>query len=363
MNKFLLLGIFALLMSVSLFSQNQYSTFNADSPQINYTGRIEKNAKGEVSFNWSGTYLNTIFTGSYAAIKASDTKRNYYNVIIDGIQTKIISIHGIDTIIVLAEKLKNATHTLLLQKRSEAEQGTTTLKSIILEKGATLIAGVKKKERHIEFIGNSITCGYGTEGGSKHESFKAETENCNLAYGCIIARYFDADYTLIAHSGRGAARNYGDTARVSKVTMRELINGTFDKIPDNIWNFKDYTPNLVVINLGTNDFSTKPYPLKEEFLASYDIIITQLRKVYGDVKILCVAQPHGYAFDYLKEYCITKKDKNVHFAAYLNEVFNDNSDLGSSWHPNYKGQKKIAMTLIPYISTIMNWELEEKIIK
>ena len=74
--------------------------------------------------------------------------------------------------------------------------------------------------RHIEFIGNSLTCGYGVEGKDRSEPYKAETENCNLSYATIIARYFNADYTLIAHSGRGVVRNYGDSVRISAVTMK-----------------------------------------------------------------------------------------------------------------------------------------------
>lgn len=363
MNKKVLMLAIAITASALSTAQKSYISFKADSPEIRYTGRTEKTPTGEVSFNWSGTYFETGFTGSSVAIKASDTKRNYYNVFIDGVQTGVISIAGKDTTIVLANWLHAGKHSLRLQKRSEGEQGTTTIKSIILESNCTLIPASPKKSRHIEFIGNSITCGYGTEGLLKTDPFKAETENCNLAYSCIIARYFDADYTLIAHSGRGAARNYGDTSRVSKVTMKELMDGTFDMTPENRWNFKDYTPDLVVINLGSNDFSTKPHPLKEEFLAAYDKIIVKLRTLYGNVNILCVAPPKGGAFDYLREFCISKKDKNLHFAAYLNEVYNDDTDLGSSGHPNYQGQKKIAMTLIPHISSIMKWNLSENPVK
>lgn len=62
----------------------------------------------------------------------------------------------------------------------------------------------------------------------------------NYAYGCIISRFFDADYTLIAHSGRGAARNYGDTARVSKVFMKDLMLYTYDEDRLKNWDFRDF---------------------------------------------------------------------------------------------------------------------------
>ncbi len=72
--------------------------------------------------------------------------------------------HGKDSTIVLAKGLAGKQHLLRMQKRSEAEQGRTTVHSFDLEKGASLVSYFPSRARHIEFIGNSITAGYGTEG-------------------------------------------------------------------------------------------------------------------------------------------------------------------------------------------------------
>ncbi len=363
--KKILLVLCLVAMSLSgAFGQKRTETFRADDPNIRYVGRVIKLNSGSVSFDWSGTYLMTRFEGDYCAMIVSDTKKNYYNVFIDNQLKGVVTTSGKDSLVVLADGLKKGLHSLMLQKRSEGEQGKTTIHSFRLSAKGRFLQSDVKRERHIEFIGNSITCGYGTEGLSKREPFKVETENCNLAYGCIISRYFNADYTLISHSGRGAARNYGDTARVSKRTMKDLMLNTFDWDKDiSVWNFKDYYPDLVVINLGSNDFSTKPHPLKEEFLKAYGQIINQIRDKYGDIPVLCVAPPKGPAFAYIQEYCSNSNDKNLHFTAYLNGVYNGDSDQGSSGHPNYEGQKKIAMSLIPYISTITGWSLTGEAVK
>ena len=47
----------------------------------------------------------------------------------------------------------------------------------------------------------------------------------------------------------------------------------------------------------------------------------------------------------------------------LSDMVTVERDMGADWHPNYQGQKKIAMTLIPQISAIMGWELTDKPIK
>ena len=218
--------------------------------------------------------------------------------------------------------------------------------------------------RHIEFIGNSLTCGYGTEGLSKDEPFKPQTENCNKAYACIIARYFGADYTLIAHSGRGAARNYGDKNATSQNTMADRIANTFDEAAEPAWDFaaSPYRPDLVVINLGSNDFSTLPHPSRDEFAAAYTRILQTLRGAYGDeMPILCVApRVSEPAFTYIRDLCQSGVVPNLHFAAILPGYCNDGSELGSSAHPNYAGHRKMAMLLIPYVSTLTGWEAEIK---
>ncbi len=330
-------------------------------PAVRYTGRILDNGDGSVSFDWSGTYLEVAFTGGYLAIRVSDTKKNYYNLFVNGKQQGVVTTFGKDSLIVLAKGLGKKQNIVRLQKRTEAEQGKTTIHAFELAAKGELVPYDPDRTRHIEFIGNSITAGFGTEGLSKDEPFKPETENCNLAFGAIISRYFNSDYTFIAHSGWGAARNYGDTARVSKTSMKDRMMQTFDMYPQPQWSFNGYTPDLVVINLGSNDFSTKPHPLKEEFMAAYDIIIKNIRTKYGNIPVLCVAPPlRGMAFEYIKEYCDKANDPKLFFTAYLAGVHNRDSDLGSVGHPNYNGQRKIAQNLIPYISTITGWPMENK---
>lgn len=338
--------------------------YAAGSPEIRYVGRIAYQSGADVSFDWSGTYLSTKFTGGECSIVVSDTKKSYYNVFVDDRLHGVVVVHGQDTTITLVSGLSRGEHLLRLQKRSEAEQGLTTIHSFVLGKRGELRRVESVSDRHIEFIGNSLTCGYGTEGKIPTEPFKAETENCDKAFACIIARYFDADYSLIAHSGRGAARNYGDSASVSKRTMADRMMYLMDEYEDRKWDFKGYVPDLVVINLGSNDFSTKPHPTKEQFAASYARIIAQLREGYGDVSVLCIApRINEPAFTYIRDFCNACEDKNVHFAAILPGIYNADSDLGSSGHPNYIGQRKMAMALIPYVSTITGWQINSKTVE
>ena len=56
-------------------------------------------------------------------------------------------------------------------------------------------------------------------------------------------------------------------------------------------------------------------------------------------------------------------DEHVYIAEPMLKVINNPADLGADWHPNTQGQQKIAMKLIPQISNIMGWKLENKVIE
>lgn len=362
----LILYLFPLLMwNMATYDEKQEGQkveFPANSSAVRYIGRTMEELDGTVSFDWVGTYLETGFTGNQLSIRASDTGNSYYNVFLDGKQHRVVKISGKDTLIALVTGVDKGHHILKLQKRSEGEFGKSSLHSFVLPSEECLFEVPRMHTRHIEFIGNSLTCGYGVEGKYSDGSFLLEEENCNLSFACIIARYFNADYTLIAHSGRGVVRNYGDSLRISRNTMKDKMLNRFDEYPIP-WDFETFRPDLVVINLGSNDFSTKPFPFKRDFVDAYKQIIFQLRLYYGEkLPILCL-YPSGIqalVYSYYETLVDELADPSVYLLKLQDGLYNGTTDLGAAWHPGISGHKKMAMNIIPYISTIMGWDLENK---
>lgn len=354
--------LFLLLLASSLTAgaRERKMTFTpASDAGIRFVGRADKGADGSLRFDWSGCYFTFRFEGRRCAMRASDTGRNYYNIFIDGQPAGVVTTSRTDSTILLAGDLPRGPHTVLVQKRTEGEQGCTTLRGI--ETDAPLLAAPAPRGRHIEFIGDSHTCGYGTEGRSVKEPFTPQTENCNLAWGCIIARYFDADYTLIAHSGQGIVRNWGDPKEVSDCTMRERLLRTLDMDSTSRWNFSGYTPDIVVIKLGSNDFSTDVVPSEKAFNASYAQALDHLREAYGDVPVLCVAPSDNTTIlRYLEHFVAQRQDPHLHMTAMLPGITNWDSDMGANFHPNLRGHRKMAMAVIPFISTVTGWDMPDK---
>lgn len=346
----------------ALDAKGSDNVFNGDNPAVRYIGRTWVAHDGSVAFDWVGTYFETRFTGGHVSIKVSETGESYYNVFVDDRLHRVVKISGTDTLVNLVSGIDKSLHRLRVQKRTEGEFGRTTVHQFLLSDSGYLKEEPVKRSRHIEFIGNSLTCGYGVEGKDRNEPFLLETENCNMAFAAMVARYFNADYTLIAHSGRGVVRNYGDSVRVSEVTMKDRMLNTFDEDFTIKWNFTDYHPDLVVVNLGSNDFSTEPHPYKSEFVKGYTQLVMQLRKYYGDIPIICVypVAIQAPVFEYYQAVIDELNDSNVFLLRLDKNLYNRTTDMGAAWHPGYSAHKKMAMWLIPYIATVMGWDLTDE---
>ena len=147
--------------------------YEACSDKIRFTGRAAENGDGSLSFDWSGCHFTFRFDGSRCAMRAADTGRNYYNVFVDGRLYGKATVEGASSCVPLAEGLAPGPHTVTVQKRTEAEQGRTTLYGV--EADGALLDLPPAPSRLIEFIGDSHTCGYGTEGKTVSEPFTPET--------------------------------------------------------------------------------------------------------------------------------------------------------------------------------------------
>lgn len=332
----------------------------ASDSRIEYTGRVIRNGN-DVSYDWSGVYFRVKFTGPYLAMKCSDTKNSWFNLWTDkamGLkEDRKFLVGAKDTLIVLAEGLGKGEHEIILQKRTEGEQGRFTVHSFVTE--GKILQADGRKERHIEFIGDSYTCGYGTESPSKDDPFLAETENCNLTYAAIVSRYFNADFNLVSHSGQGICRNY-DNSRPG-YNMPDRYSQAFDEEKESVWDQSkaEYQPDVVVIYLCTNDFSTGCQPQIERFAQRYIELLEKVKANYGEqIPVLCMASNCSpYAYDYIRYACETSGLKNLTYFALSKGVHNYSDELGASWHPNYKGHQKVASCVIPYISTITGWPM------
>ena len=361
------------LVAIVLLASNMMAeTIAATDSRVTFVGRAVVE-DGSLRFDWPATYFRVAFTGKSLSMRVSDNKRNYYAVWVDmptsTEPTRIVEVKGNDTIIdlVLAADVKKSKvkeHQVVIQKRTEAGCGTTTVHAFMTD--GRFVQAAPMKERQIEFIGDSYTCGYGVDALSRRDPFTDETENASRTYASIVSRYFDADYMAIAHSGRGICRNAG--SNIPWEVMPDLYEYTIDRDSTTRWSVEqsEFRPDITVIYLGTNDFSSYMMPDFNKFRKGYMRMLAEVKANYGeDHPILCVASKvSDYQFVYVRNVVNNCGLKNVHYLGYFpSQHLGTDEDLGAGWHPNYNGQQKIAYSIIPYIATITGWGLQDMPVK
>lgn len=344
----------------SAYAQNQNKQLiDATHPAIQYTGRVDFSNPKKAVFDFPAVYIRTRFTGTSCAIRLVDGN-NWYNIIIDNQEPFPLQTTS-DTVYQIAENLPDKSHSLIIFKRTEASVGKAVFKGFYIDKDAKLLKYNDIPERKIEFIGNSITCGYGNEGSTPDCDFSAQTENSYMSYASILARNFNADFTMIAYSGKGVVRNYGDKKPESEKPLPAYYQQTRAADNDSTWDFSRWQPDLVVINLGTNDFSTKPHPHKTTFIRAYSALISQVRRNYNNPVILCICGPFignpccRWEQEIIEYYRAMQNAGDIYFVQIPKALIKNPDDLGCDAHPNIRGHKKMAAHLIPIVENIMNW--------
>ena len=327
-------------------------SIGADDPNIQYVGRFDMTNPAAPGFDWSLCTIRAKFQGTSCSVKL-DGPGKYFDVFIDGAETSpIISTSGGLQTFVVASGLSDNVHSISICRRAEATAGKNIFRGFVLDGGKTLVAPGPGPTRKIEFIGDSFTCGYGVET-TFGEPFTNATENARLTYAGRMASHYNADCMITARSGHGMVRNYNNPTQTSLDPMPFYYPRTCGSVASNDYAFT-WQPDVVVVVLGINDFSTTPYPSEEQYVGGYSSFITTLRGHYPNAHILCTywSGMNAIASNYIAAAVSASGDGKVHFANVPFDIdFPD--DYGADYHPNVTGQTKIADAFIPVFDSIM----------
>jgi len=118
--------------------------------------------------------------------------------------------------------------------------------------------------------------------------YTSKESNAFLAYGAVTARNLDAEYLAVAYSGRGVYRNFmgGAGDPLPGLYLRTLP----DEPASPAWDVSKYQPEVVVVNLGTNDFSPGGVD-RAKYRSAYGDFLGKLRTYYPKAQIVCAIGP------------------------------------------------------------------------
>ena len=249
------------------------------------------------------------------------------------------------------------THIVRVIKLSESAMSTCGIAKIETDGE---IAPTEPKDKFIEFIGDSITCGYGVDDEDRDHHFATGTEDVTRAYAYKTAQALNADYSMVSFSGYGIVSGY--TATGDKMG-HQLVPDYYEKLgyscgtyqgkyqpQDVTWDFSVRQPDLIVINLGTNDMS---YVLdqddrREEYISGYITFLKTVRKNNKTAQILCVLGMMGEALcpalkAVVDRYRAETGDTKVSYMGFPDQLPEDG--YAANWHPTETTHTKAATKL------------------
>ncbi|MGC4095286.1 MAG: SGNH/GDSL hydrolase family protein [Polyangiaceae bacterium] len=321
---------------------------------VRFVGRVDGCDPRGARYYWSGSGFVGRFNGTGVSVKLGDTS-NQHTVLIDGELQPTLKTTTSEQLYPLATDLPAGEHTFEVYRRTEASFGITLVESFEVS-GGELLAPPAAPTRRIEVFGDSITCGYGDEGALPC-TFGADTENHYGAYASVLARSLDAELHTVAFSGKGVIYNYNGDKQSPLPTMLDRV-GPDDR--KNLWSFA-WKPDAVIINLGTNDFSTSNGPTNELFTEQYQTLLTRLRGYYPDAFILCTVGPM------LTGGMLSTTRTNIAAAVAARVAAGDTrvkayemttlnaQPVGCDWHPNLATQEAMATELEPQLKSELGW--------
>jgi lysophospholipase L1-like esterase len=336
-------------------TQGSSTSETPSEPAVRFIGRFAHDGM-KASFAWSGSGIVAAFEGTEVSLQMDDSGSNEFTVVLDGQLQPTLKAQVGSHSYALGGALTAQRHEIEIYRRTEANQGVSTFEGFDFGAQGILLAPPAPKTRRIEVIGDSISCGYGNEGADTSCTFSAETENHYLTYGAIAARALDAELTTVAWSGKGVVNNY-DTD--TNDPMPALYKRTLPDDANSRWDFSA-KPHAVVINLGTNDFSTDGDPTTETFRDGYVDLVGQVREGAPDAFIVCTVgnMLTGADLDAARAGIHAAVDAlraagDEKIAAWDMEVPND--DPGCDWHPKVATHELMAAALVAELKQQLKW--------
>lgn len=320
---------------------------------VRVVGRTDATDGKGVRFAWPGTSFVARFRGTAVSARLRDEGNNVFQVLVDGEPRGLVRTAKGREIYPLVTGLSEDVHEVTLYKRTEAKVGEAVFFGF--EPAGEFVDPAPPAERRMEFIGDSITAGYGNEGPGAACTFNPNEQNEYLTYAALTARELKADHVTIAYSGKTIAE------------MTEYWERTLPARDASRWNHAGFIPQVVVLNVGTNNFATRD-PGEERFLRVYGKLFAKVRAAYPDALIVCAlgpmlsdAYPTGRKnLTQARKYMQATREKfeksgmtNFTFLEFPEQ--NHADGLGCGFHPSLKTHRQMAERLTALVREKMQW--------
>ena len=243
---------------------------SADDSRLQYCGRIDdRDAKAPVLV-YAASSVKLRFRGRRLAVRLMNRHSYFINsmgYLLDGMRGRFdLMDDGAEHTYVIAWDVPEGEHEILLYKRQDACH-YVVLTGFELDGDGELLTPTALPSRRMEVFGDSVSCGEVCEaidhvGQSDPENHNGIYSDSYYSYSWIAARKLGARLHDTSQGGMALLNGTGWFNGPDYVGAESC----FDKVEYNPslgetvpWDFKRFTPQLVVVALGQNDSNPEDY--------------------------------------------------------------------------------------------------------
>lgn len=356
------------------FSRNADENKGKDAmDNVKLLGRTYRADDGSLWMGLSGTGAELEFTGSKLSVTLKGStditdKTARVGVFVDGQLKNDICVGTAEQTVDIDGKGSEAVSVRIV-KLSECSASCCAITAMDAHGGQ--IKKAADRHRRIEFIGDSITCGYGVDDPDLTHGFATATEDCTKSYAYKTAQALGADHSLVSYSGYGIVSGYTDSGVKNSSALVPTYydyygfteNGGFGSSdPSQLsWDHSAFTPDVVVVFLGTNDMSYTGYDEARcsEFTEGYASFLKQVRAKNAGAKIICTLGTmgdllNGRMQDAVRQYSQQTGDSNITVLELpLQDMQADGVTING--HPSEKTYDKVTKLISDKIRSEMGW--------
>lgn len=284
--------------------------------------------------------------GTYVKAKIIASATIYLNVFVDDNPVaKRIRLTTTQTQYTLVDNLDNGYHKIRLVKSSELNDGTIQLSNLESEK---FVKMEKNNNLKIEFIGDSITAGYGALGTGATRTVENSDGASSFVY--LTAQKLNLNYSIVALRGI-CTEAYHWQKQWNMSSLYKVVSMNYTTTYDFSFN-----PDVVVIGLGTNEASYIQSAYNpgyaQYFKDDYKEFLEYVREKNPNALIISIYGMMGKnsTIDNGIQQAINElNDENI---VYLNDFVANTA--GANGHPNSNAHKGWANYLADYLVNKFN---------
>ncbi len=252
------------------------------------------------------------------------------------------------------------------------EDPSLSISAISLESDAERIEFevIPEGKIKLEFIGDSITSGEGCMGNGALQEWISMCFSHTNSYPYLVGEALSADVQVFSQSGWGLYCSYDGDYKKTIPTIYHQVSS----VNETHWKFSSYQPDVIVINLGTNDYNRiQPATLKEEhpdfteeecfafetdyrhqIAAAAKDFLTKIHEANPKAKIIWAYGMLGNQLEEEIQSGIDSFSESVPDTAhYLKLTDTTEEECGSRMHPGIISHKRAAEDIIHKINTIL----------